>query len=105
MESIKIYRGQPFVIIDDDFGEMMNWAVRYALGRRTYAVSDICRYVKSVLPHLDYKTLHHMMRDIEEHENETSLFGGLGDECDKADWLALKEDIVKQIERMVEDAL
>lgn len=105
MESIKIYRGHPFVIIDDDFGEMMNWAVRYALGRRTYAVSQTCRYIKRVLPYLDYRTLSVIVMDIKEHEDESSPFYGLGDACDVADWMSLKEAVQKRIEEMVEDAI
>lgn len=93
MERIKIFRNQPFVIIDDDFGEMMNWAVRYALGRRTYAVGDTCRFVKSVLPYLDHKTLSVMARDIK----EKSDFNDLGDQCDADDWLALMEAITERM--------
>lgn len=101
MERIKIFRNQPFVLIDDDFGEMMNWAVRYALGRRTYAVGDTCRFVQSVLPYLDHKTLFVMARDIK----EKSDFNDLGDQCDADDWLDLMKAITKQMEMewMVED--
>ena len=99
MERIKIFRNQPFVLIDDDFGEMMNWAVRYALGRRTYAVGDTCRFVQSVLPFLDHKTLFVMARDIKE---KTDL-SDLGDQCDANNWLDLMKAITKQMEWMVED--
>lgn len=99
MERIKIFRNQPFVLIDDDFGEMMNWAVRYALGRRTYAVGDTCRFVMSVLPFLDHKTLFVMARDIK----EKSDFNDLGDQCDADDWLDLMKAITKQMKGMVDD--
>lgn len=99
MERIKIFRNQPFVLIDDDFGEMMNWAVRYALGRRTYAVGDTCRFVKSVLPYLDHKTLFVMARDIKE---KTDL-NDLGDQCDADNWVSLVEAIMEQMKGMVED--
>ena len=99
MERIKIFRNQPFVLIDDDFGEMMNWAVRYALGRRTYAVSDTCRFVMSVLPYLDHKTLFVMARDIKEKKD----LNDLGDQCDADDWLDLMKEITKQMEGMVDD--
>lgn len=99
MERIKIFRNQPFVLIDDDFGEMMNWAVRYALGRRTYAVGDTCRFVKSVLPFLDHKTLFVMARDIQE---KTDL-NDLGDQCDADDWLDLMKAITEQMKGMGED--
>ena len=99
MERIKIFRNQPFVLIDDDFGEMMNWAVRYALGRRTYAVGDTCRFVKSVLPYLDHKTLYVMARDIQE---KTDL-NDLGDQCDADDWLDLMKAITEHMKGMVDD--
>ena len=75
--------------------EMINWAVRYALGRRTYAVSDTVGYVLRVLKLLDDKTIYVMLRDIEEQEK----VGNLGHECDAAEWMNLKEAIQKEIER------
>lgn len=99
MERIKIFRNQPFVLIDDDFGEMMNWAVRYALGRRTYAVSDTCRFVMSVLPHLDNKTLFVMANDIQ----EKAVLNDLGDACDAREWHDLMHAIADQMKRKVED--
>lgn len=101
MERIKIFRNQPFVLIDDDFGEMMNWAVRYALGRRTYAVGDTCRFVKSVLQFLDHKTLFVMARDIQE---KTDL-NDLGDQCDADDWLDLMKAITEHMKGMVDDEI
>lgn len=84
-----------FVPVDDMFCEMMNWAVRYALGRRTYAARDTARYMIRVMKMLDDKTIHVMLRDINEHEK----FDDLGDECDATEWMNLKEAIEKEIER------
>lgn len=70
------------VEINADFGEMMNWAVRYALGRRTYAVTDTVRYVMSLLPHLDDKTIGCMERDI----REAFAASAVGDRCDAEKW-------------------
>lgn len=83
------------VPVDDMFCEMMNWAVRYALGRRTYAVSDTARYMIRVMKMLDNKTIHVMLRDINEHQGCDDL----GDECDAIEWMKLKESIQKEIER------
>lgn len=80
---------------DDMFCEMMNWAVRYALGRRTYAASDTAGYMMRVLKLLDDQTVYVMLRDIEEQEK----IGNLGHECDAAEWMKLKEAIQKEIER------
>lgn len=84
-----------FVPADDMFCEMMNWAARYALGRRTYAASDTARYMIRIMKVLDDKTIRVMLRDINEHEK----FDDLGDECDIAEWMNLKEAIQKEIER------
>lgn len=83
------------VPVDDMFCEMMNWAVRYALGRRTYAASDTAGYMMRVLKLLDDQTIYVMLRDIEEQEK----IGNLGHECDAAEWMKLKEAIQKEIER------
>lgn len=83
------------VPVDDMFCEMMNWAVRYALGRRTYAASDTARYMIRIMKVLDDKTIHVMLRDIMEHEK----FDDLGDECDAVEWMNLKEAIQKERER------
>ena len=83
------------VPVDDMFCEMMNWAVRYALGRRTYAVSDTAGYMIRIMKVLDDKTIHVMLRDINEHEK----FDDLGDECDVSKWMKLKEAIQKEMER------
>lgn len=83
------------VPVDDMFCEMMNWAVRYALGRRTYAVSDTVGYILRVLKLLDDQTIYVMLRDIEEQER----IGNLGHDFDAVEWIKLKEAIQKEIER------
>lgn len=83
------------VPVDDMFCEMINWAVRYALGRRTYAVSDTVGYVLRVLKLLDDQTIYVMLRDIEEQER----IGNLGHDCDAVEWMKLKEAIQREIER------
>lgn len=70
------------VPVDDDLGEMLNWAVRYSLGRTTYSVYDTCRYVTPLIPHLNNRTLWCMARDIQAQERF-----GYGGECDKKNWL------------------
>lgn len=83
------------VPVDDMFCEMMNWAVRYALGRRTYAASDTAGYMMRVLKLLDDQTIYVMLRDIEWNESHELL----GDECDAVEWMKLKESIQKEIGR------
>lgn len=76
--------------IDDLFGEMMNWAVRYALGRRTYAVSDTCGYISPIISKLDDRTICCMQRDIKDQKD-------YGDACDCAAWMRLKEKLDLEI--------
>lgn len=83
------------VPVDDMFCEMMNWAVRYALGRRTYSATDTARYMIRIIKVLDDKTIDVMLRDIKQHEE----WNNLGDDCDAAEWMKLKEAIQKEMER------
>lgn len=82
-KSMTIERG------DEKFSEMMVSAVRYALGRKTYVVSDTCGYIKHVLPLLTENDIGTIYRDIADAEREKRL----GDECDVCDWLMLKKNI------------
>lgn len=81
------------VPIDEMFCEMMNWAVRYALGRRTYAASDTASYVLHLVPKLDDKTLTVIAQDIRERGDN------LGDECDAFWWRKLLDAVVAEMIR------
>lgn len=81
------------VPIDGMFCEMMNWAVRYALGRRTYAASDTASYVLHLVPKLDDKTLTVIAQDIRERGEN------LGDECDAVWWRKLLEASIAEMVR------
>ena len=85
--------------VDDELGEMLNWAVRYALGRRTYAVADTCSYVTMLLPDLSDKTLWCIERDIQDHEKFGRSFGH---ECDLKNWMNLLEDVQDELKRRTE---
>ena len=74
--------------IDSTFCEMMNYAVRYACGRRTYAAQDTANYIYDIVGLLDNKTLCVMLRDIEEQEKIS-----LGDDIDARAWIKLKHKI------------
>ena len=59
-------------IYDDDFGCIVNSALRYAIGRRTYMPSVVMEFVRKYLSVLDSKTICVMIEDIErEAEFET----------------------------------
>lgn len=82
------------VEIDDLFCEMMNYAVRYACGRRTYAASSTANYVYNIADKLDTQTLSVMLRDIDEQEKIS-----LGDEIDERCWIRLSNKIKKTLEK------
>lgn len=49
---------------DDKFGEMMNWAVRYQLGRHRLASCDTARYLINLVPFLSNPTLWFLDSDV-----------------------------------------
>ena len=53
-------------IFDDDFGCIINSAVRYSLGRYTYMPSTVAEFVLKHLNYLDNKTISVMIYDIDE---------------------------------------
>lgn len=83
--------------------EMLFWAFRYCLGRRTYAVSDFCDYATAHITQFRTKELNLMVREITEYEQrdaeDDTEFKWLGDECDRVDWLKLREVIKKELEK------
>ena len=80
------------VEVDDNLGEMLNWAVRYSLGRMSYAVNDTVSYVLPLIPKLDRRTLSVMQRDIE-------IAPEYGRDCDEADWMRLLHAIREELKR------
>lgn len=50
---------------DDDFGAILNCAVRYALSRRSYMPKLVTDYIRPLLPYLTTKTLDCFIRDLE----------------------------------------
>lgn len=84
------------VPVDDDLGMMLNWAVRYALGRRTYAVSATVDYIMPLVQDLNSKTLWCIERDIDDHIKRG---WSLGDDCDRENWMQLLRSVKEEIER------
>lgn len=88
------------VPVDDNLGEIINWAVRYALGRRTYAVMDTCNYVKPLIPYLNNRTLWCISRDIVEQERF-----GYGDTCDKDNWMDLLKLVDAELKKRTNNTI
>ena len=67
-------------------------AVRYALGRMSYIVKDVCDYVTFKRKSLSNECINIIIRDIEE---ELERYHGagykLGMECDERQWVKLLE--------------
>lgn len=75
---------------DDNFGAVINCAIRYALGRQTYMPSLVIGVVRPMLPLLTPKTIACMERDI----READKFGGYGDETiDKPLWIKFLSEL------------
>lgn len=73
----------------DDFGTILNCAVRYAVGRRTYMPSIVIGYITPLLPQLSSKTLWCFDQDV----TDAKYTGGYGDPCDEKDWLRFLEAV------------
>lgn len=89
------------VAVDDHYELMLISAVRYALGRRTYIVAETARYVRGKLGMVKDATLVVLLHDIDERIawSERSGMSGLGDECDRAEWMLLHEAIAEEIKK------
>ena len=76
------------ITIDDDFGLILNCAVRYALGRRTYMPSSVIRYITPLLTNLNDRTIDVFIQDIERYKTDVDKgIGSWGMNIDKEDWL------------------
>lgn len=76
-------------------------SARYALGRRTYIVSEVCGLVRSLGRNADAHTLGIIARDIREERDRGERIPRLktlGDDCDARDWLSLLEWLEAQHE-------
>lgn len=78
---------------DDDFGCVLNCAVRYTLGRRTYMPYIVITFIKPLLPELNDKTLWCFERDLE----DCTDFGDPN--VDEPMWLQFMADVKREIQR------
>ena len=81
---------------DDYFGAVLNCAVRYAIGRRTYMPSLVIDFITPLIPHLNSKTLWCLDQDITEARWE----GGYGDpKIDEPGWRRFHEAVRAERQR------
>lgn len=60
---------------------------RYALGRRSYIVSEICDIIKKNMDNLEHETKKLMYTEIQ----DALSLGHAGDQVDSVDWEMLKD--------------
>jgi hypothetical protein len=81
---------------NDDFGAVLNCAIRYSLGRQTYMPHLVMDFIRPLLPQLSDRTLWCMARDIREAET----YGGCGSPViDEPKWMKFLEDVETEVER------
>ena len=73
-------------MLDDDFGCVINSAVRYAIGRYTYMPKVVCNFVRKYINILDKKTIGVMIDDIDKE-----LKHGIDQE---ELWISLRDDLI-----------
>lgn len=78
--------------IDSEYEKILYGAMCYALGRRTYIVHTVARYIKKLLPYISLDMLMIMQQEIE----NTHAFG---DELDEEQWMNLYIAIINEIKR------
>ena len=79
---------------DDDFGCIINSALRYAIGRHTYMLSVVMGFIRKYIDILDTRTISVMIADIERETEDATL-----DKRD--DWLRLRDDLKAHYETML----
>lgn len=77
---------------------MIIYALRYALGRRTYAVSDVCDHIRTYQKHLSTECIENIIRDINrelKHYHDMGM--SLGDTFDEQDWIQLRDVLAVEL--------
>lgn len=86
---------------DDNFGAVLNCAIRYSLGRQTYMPHLVMDFSRPLLPFLSSRTLWCMARDIREAET----YGGYGSPViDEPKWKAFLEEVDAEVNRRKAEA-
>lgn len=88
------YTDIPYIdLSDDDFGMVLNCAVRYAIGRQTYMPSVVIGFITPLIPFLNDKTLWCFDRDITE-QKYIGDYGHPG--IDKPGWMRFHDAVRKE---------
>lgn len=88
IDDVKNAPEEPAILINNDLGLILNCAVRYALGRKTYVPDSVINFIKPLLPKLDDKTIACFIQDIERFKTDVEKgIGSWGNNYDEKDWL------------------
>lgn len=88
---------KPKIELDqDNFGCILNCAVRYAIGRQTYMPGLVIDFIRPLLPYISNRTLYVFDQDI----TDQKYMGGYGDKTiDEPMWLKFHKDIIEEEKR------
>jgi len=78
--------------------DILIYAIRYALGRQTFAPSTTIENVKENIDLFTINDLKIIIRDIISQE-----YYGYGMECDKQNWLGFKEYLEIEIKKRIDN--
>ena len=78
---------------DNDFGDIMILALRYALGRKTYVTSEVSEFIMQNPEHINERICGVMFRDLEDYFKARGNMI-IDDECDYQSWIKLAEYLV-----------
>lgn len=71
---------------DNDFGDIMIMALRYALGRRTYVTNEVCTFISQNLGYIDECIKRVMIKDIKEYLEKKNKGIIHDDSCDETNF-------------------
>ena len=88
------------VFEDRDTGFIIVAALRYSIGRMTYAPSLVSDWIRRYWGQIDKQTKHILMRDLKEELDRAKISPKiLGHKCDQETWICLYEWMGKQKEQ------
>lgn len=84
---------------DNDFGDIMIMALRYALGRRTYVTVEVPAFIMQNKDEINKRICFVMLRDLESYVVDRLQGNIKDDDCDYKSWVKLIQwlfDVAKE---------
>jgi len=106
MKTKKISKLVGFTAINSDYEFILLAAMRYAIGRRSYAVGLVASYIKSMWDHISDNCKKLLQRDLEYEISQADrglefkifTYDPLGDKCDRETWITLNTWMIKKLD-------